>query len=243
MIKYGLIIALIAVVWIFRENIKNGVVGFVFLGGLLFFVIFLVDSYTEFPIRSLVGLETYDELKNNPKEKLSEYGDIVLDTGKSSWENLNEFGDKLDEKYDTGLNDDDEEDVDYSDITDDELYQKRLAFLKSQQEEDLKDLEIPIPIEELEQENGKDKKKNKKKDKNVQQNDTLESNQFLYKTINTDLKNQLKHLTDKEKSYVKGLSPLIDMEFESDRYLFKSIKGEHYYLIEPLSTKKNKEDN
>lgn len=103
MIKYGLILAIIILIIVFRQRIKDAVLGVILVGALAFLAIFLVDSQTQFPLRTFFNMEKFDDITANPQENLTEVVDKVVDSGKGVASTINKRGDELDAKYGTGI--------------------------------------------------------------------------------------------------------------------------------------------
>lgn len=67
----------------------------------LFFAIFLIDTVTMIPIRSIVSLGWYDETIENPQEVANKVGDKIKKGGEKAVDKVNEVGNEVDVKYGT----------------------------------------------------------------------------------------------------------------------------------------------
>lgn len=212
MIKIGIFIAIVLVVFILRRNIMDAILGSAFLFALIFGVIFLVDTYTFFPIRSIIGLEKYDDIKANPKENFIDFKDNVQEFGGNTYENLSELGEDLDTRYDT-------------------------HFPNSEDEEENEDEDSSVNEDKLIEDKKEQNEEGKKEKEKVKVE--LNENEYLFKDIEKDLEGKLKNLPKREKEIIQGLTPMSTLEIKTDDFIFKTKRGKDYYIIEPTK-KENK---
>lgn len=99
MLKIILWVAIIGLLFVFKDRIAGGIVGVLTLIGAMFLAIFLWDNFTIFNVREYVAVDFYDETVENPQEKLTEVKDKIVDVGGQAVDKVNEVGEKADEKF------------------------------------------------------------------------------------------------------------------------------------------------
>lgn len=97
-ILWGLIILVLVIL---AKRIFQGVILLVIYILLIFFAVFLLDTITPFPLRSIVTLEWYDDAVEDPGKAIQDTVGLAKDTGEKAVDKVNEAGGNLDVHYGT----------------------------------------------------------------------------------------------------------------------------------------------
>lgn len=99
-----LILGIVIIAFLLRKRIANLIFGGLLFVALIFFVIFMLDWYTDANIRELTKVDFYDETIKDPEGTLQNISEKVIGTAENINENIKETGEKLDERF--GVNQD-----------------------------------------------------------------------------------------------------------------------------------------
>lgn len=193
---WGLIIL---VLFILIKRIFDGVVLLVVYVLIIFFAVFLLDTITPFPLRSVISLEWYDEALEEPGKSVQEVANTAKDMGGKARDGITGFGNRLDVYYGTETD-------------------KEWKLLGEENKEESVKKEV-TKEEKVKEETTKDI---------LGKSETAYGEAFLpYKKVNKALKEEWNHLTDGDKEIMRAMTSVYRTRLKGkDIEVWNT--GEHY---------------
>jgi len=236
---WGIIILAIALS--FKRLVSGLVVLGVFLAA-LFFVTFVLDSGSDFPLRKYVPLNWFDETVEDPEGKMRELGEDFKDAGKDVAEKIDETGKKLDIKYGTG---DSKEWVSVEGGEEGTGESKDQEVEKEQGENKKKESKEGTKKEGNKNKKDKNKGKEDKKDKGVKKDkeqvdldkkgskykkdgkELVSDEMFIrYEEVKDVLKEELNFLGERDKELIRTMTNIYKTKFEGEDIIVWNTGGE-----------------
>lgn len=177
-------IAIIVAIVLAFKRLARGLTVFCIFVAMIFFAVFMLDSVTTFPIRDYLSLKWYDDTIEDPKGKIENVTEVVVDGGKKAVDTINETGHRVDVKYGNEHNkewvedkDKKPEETESSKDTTEEESKKREKVKTSEREMDVTGETMFVPYSEVDSVLTNELKDLSKDDKQI-----IESMTSIYKT-------------------------------------------------------------
>lgn len=194
-ILWGLIVLVLVLV---AKRLFQGAILLVVYVLLIFFAVFLLDTVTPFPLRSIITLQWYDDAIEDPGKAIKDTVEVAKDTSGKAVDKVNEAGGNLDVHYGT------ETDKEWSRVG--ESKEERL-------------------LEDVRQKEGSSFKNDGKEDKlslieedDVEKSDLdIEGDYFIpYKDVNKVVNEKFSQLTEGDKEIIKAMTSVYSTRIQGE---------------------------
>lgn len=203
-IIWGIIILAIALSF---KRLASGVVMFGLLLAVVFFVTFVLDSGSDFPLRQYIPLNWFDETVEDPEGKARDVGEGFKDAGEDVAGKIDETGKKLDIKY--GVDSKEWVEVEEEER---EKHESNDKEDKEQGEKEEKGNKKETKQEDVKKGSKKEDNNKKDKEKKLSKKEIF----IKYEEVKEVLEDDLSALSDTDKELIRTMTNIYKTEFEGE---------------------------